>query len=171
MMPRSEPAGQILPSHFFVILSRASAKPACLTESCQHELAVFVLPHRPQNKHPCQVEIVFSSVSLDFFVFCSVTFHFSSLVAKCERRFCFCVFQKDRFYFLTHTATVRDVELLTGLRFFSKLPVEEAARLRTRLTDSLWNDVSLWSASYFSVSIEKNLTYFPPGFQTFLYHA
>ncbi|OQV23676.1 Ectonucleotide pyrophosphatase/phosphodiesterase family member 1 [Hypsibius exemplaris] len=95
---------QLLASHFYVILSRPALSPECATESCQHEVMSFVLPHKEADTHPCQ---------------------------------------KDGFYFLTHSATVRDIELLTGLEFFSGLAVDEAARLKTRLTDALWGDQTL----------------------------
>lgn len=41
-------------------------------------------------------------------------------------------------YLVQHMATVGDVELLTGLQFFSELPVYEAIRLRTEIPEGLW---------------------------------
>lgn len=41
-------------------------------------------------------------------------------------------------YLVQHSATVSDVELLTGLRLFEKLPRYEAIRLRTLLPEGLW---------------------------------
>ncbi|XP_067141418.1 venom phosphodiesterase-like [Centruroides vittatus] len=42
-------------------------------------------------------------------------------------------------YLLKHSARVKDVEILTGLRFFSSLPVFEEIRLRTFLPSELWD--------------------------------
>ncbi|OQV14642.1 Ectonucleotide pyrophosphatase/phosphodiesterase family member 3 [Hypsibius exemplaris] len=42
-------------------------------------------------------------------------------------------------YILTHSATVKDVEAVTGLRLYSDLPVYEAIRLRTQLPTKLWH--------------------------------
>ncbi|KAK7482275.1 hypothetical protein BaRGS_00026518 [Batillaria attramentaria] len=39
-----------------------------------------------------------------------------------------------------NVARVRDVEIATGLRFFSDLPIDQAARLRTYLPTQLWED-------------------------------
>lgn len=41
-------------------------------------------------------------------------------------------------YLLQHSATVGDVELLTGLRFYGDLPRYEAIRLRTAIPQALW---------------------------------
>jgi hypothetical protein len=42
-------------------------------------------------------------------------------------------------YILTHSATVRDVERVTGIRFYTEVPVYEAIRLRTQLPTKLWH--------------------------------
>lgn len=44
-------------------------------------------------------------------------------------------------YFLKHSATVKDVEVLTGLKFFTSLSFYTAVRLQTRLTDNEWFNV------------------------------
>lgn len=41
-------------------------------------------------------------------------------------------------YLLQHSATVGDVELLTGLRFYTELPPYERIRLRTVIPQALW---------------------------------
>ncbi|XP_077495342.1 ectonucleotide pyrophosphatase/phosphodiesterase family member 3-like isoform X2 [Amblyomma americanum] len=41
-------------------------------------------------------------------------------------------------YLLQHSATVGDVELLTGLRFYAQLERHEAIRLRTEIPQALW---------------------------------
>lgn len=41
-------------------------------------------------------------------------------------------------YLVQHSATVSDLELLTGLRFFARLPVYEAIRMRTHIPQGLW---------------------------------
>lgn len=42
-------------------------------------------------------------------------------------------------YLLKHSARVKDVEILTGLRFSSSLPVYEEIRLKTYLPSKLWD--------------------------------
>ncbi|XP_071118759.1 uncharacterized protein [Haliotis cracherodii] len=42
-------------------------------------------------------------------------------------------------YLLENEVRVRDVELLTGLEFFTNTPVESSAQLRTALPHTLWN--------------------------------
>ncbi|XP_055341680.1 ectonucleotide pyrophosphatase/phosphodiesterase family member 3-like [Paramacrobiotus metropolitanus] len=50
--------------------------------------------------------------------------------------------QSELAYLLSHSATVVDVELISGLGFFTGLPVEEAARLRTRVTNlTFWESL------------------------------
>ena len=41
-------------------------------------------------------------------------------------------------YVQSHVATVRDVELLTGLKFFTTLSQSRQARLKTQITRELW---------------------------------
>lgn len=42
-------------------------------------------------------------------------------------------------YLMDHVATVRDIELLTGINFFSSLRPEEQARIKTISPVKLWN--------------------------------
>ncbi|XP_033738206.1 uncharacterized protein LOC117325827 isoform X2 [Pecten maximus] len=54
----------------------------------------------------------------------------------------------DEEYLAQHVARIRDVELLTGLQFFSELDVAQTVRLRTNLATQLWavQDLDLhWS--------------------------
>ncbi|XP_060077671.1 uncharacterized protein LOC132557191 [Ylistrum balloti] len=54
----------------------------------------------------------------------------------------------DEEYLAQHVARIRDVELLTGLEFFSKLGVARSVRLRTHLATQVWavKDLALhWS--------------------------
>ncbi|XP_067144150.1 venom phosphodiesterase 2-like isoform X1 [Centruroides vittatus] len=44
-------------------------------------------------------------------------------------------------YFLKHSATVKDIEVLTGLKFFTSLSPYTAIALQTRLTDYEWFNV------------------------------
>ncbi|XP_055343679.1 ectonucleotide pyrophosphatase/phosphodiesterase family member 3-like [Paramacrobiotus metropolitanus] len=48
--------------------------------------------------------------------------------------------QPERFYFLTNSATIKDVERLTGFQWFPNFSWQQAARMRTSLTDYLWDD-------------------------------
>jgi len=47
-------------------------------------------------------------------------------------------FQSSDKYFLENTARVRDIELLTGIKFFSGLPPAEQARIKTIFPAELW---------------------------------
>lgn len=47
-------------------------------------------------------------------------------------------FQSSSKYFLENTARVRDIELLTGVKFFSGLPLAEQARIKTISPVELW---------------------------------
>ncbi|GAV02321.1 hypothetical protein RvY_12905 [Ramazzottius varieornatus] len=47
--------------------------------------------------------------------------------------------QDEMSYFLTQSATVKDVEMSTGLRFFSGLPIYDGIKLRTSLPTKLWH--------------------------------
>ncbi|OQV18186.1 Ectonucleotide pyrophosphatase/phosphodiesterase family member 3 [Hypsibius exemplaris] len=46
--------------------------------------------------------------------------------------------QNDEEYFLDHSATVKDVEIITGLRFFTETPIYDSIRLRLRQHTKLW---------------------------------
>ncbi|KAL9950873.1 hypothetical protein ACROYT_G043443 [Oculina patagonica] len=48
------------------------------------------------------------------------------------------LFQSSSKYFLENTARVRDIELLTGIKFFSGLPPAEQARIKTISPVELW---------------------------------
>ncbi|KAM7444663.1 hypothetical protein ABFA07_006760 [Porites harrisoni] len=50
--------------------------------------------------------------------------------------------QSSSEYLLEHTAKVRDIELLTGINFFSELPSGEQARLKTISPVKLWDTVT-----------------------------
>ena len=47
-------------------------------------------------------------------------------------------FESASKYFLENTARVRDIELLTGVKFFSGLPPAEQARIKTISPVELW---------------------------------
>lgn len=62
-----------LPSHFFVMLTRKSLNATCESISCLHEVISFILPHKPKDKHPCQVNILQNSNL--YFVIIKVSYH------------------------------------------------------------------------------------------------
>ena len=61
-----------------------------------------------------------------------------SIVVKLISVSYFLQYESSSKYLLENTARVRDIELLTGIKFFSGLPPAEQARLKTISPVKLW---------------------------------